>query len=67
MNIYTRKQRWKMLLLIVAVLIGISSLWYTNKLAKELAGEERKKAELWAEAIKHISNVSTDAGDLGFV
>ena len=66
MNIYTRKQRWKMLLLIVAVLIGISSLWYTNKLAKELAGEERKKAELWAEAIKHISNVSTDAGDLGF-
>ena len=66
MNIYTRKQRWKLILLSVAVLIGISSLWYTNKLARELAAEERKKAELWAEAIKHISNVATDAGDLSF-
>ena len=66
MNIYTRKQRWKLILLTLAALIGISSLWYTNKLARELAAEERKKAELWAEAIKHISNVSTDAGDLSF-
>ncbi len=66
MNIYTRKQRWKLFLLTLAALIGISSLWYTNKLARELAAEERKKAELWAEAIKHISNVSTDAGDLSF-
>ncbi len=66
MNIYTRKQRWKLVLLVIAVLIGISSLWYTNKLARELASEERKKAELWAEAIKHISDVETDAGDLSF-
>ncbi len=66
MNIYTRKQRWKLLLLIAAILIGISSLLYTNKLAGELADEERKRVELWAEAIKHISDINTEAGDISF-
>ena len=66
MNIYTRKQRWKLLLLIGAILIGIASLWYTNKLATELANEERKRVELWAEAVRHISDVSTEAGDISF-
>lgn len=66
MNIYTRKQRWKLFLLIAAILIGISSLFYTNKLAGELAGEERKRVELWAEAIKHISDINTEAGDISF-
>jgi two-component sensor histidine kinase len=65
-NIYTRKQRWKLLLLITAILIGIGSLLYTNKLAGELADEERKRVELWAEAIKHISDINTEAGDISF-
>ena len=66
MNIYTRKQRWKLLLLVGAILIGISSLWYTNKLAGELSNEEKKRVELWAEAVKHISDVSIQAGDISF-
>ena len=66
MNIYTRKQRWKLLLLVAAMLIGISSLWYTNKLAGELALEEKKRVELWAEAVKNISDISTEAGDISF-
>ena len=44
------------MLLIAAMLIGISSMWYTNKLAGELAGEEKKRVELWAEAVKHWPN-----------
>lgn len=43
------------MLLIVAVLIGIASLLYTNWLTDKMAGEERKKVELWAEATKQIS------------
>ena len=43
MNIYTRKQRWKKLLLIMALLIGIGSLWYTNRLVGKLQIEEKKK------------------------
>jgi two-component sensor histidine kinase len=65
-NIYTRKQRWKLFLLATAILIGIGSLLYTNKLASELAQEEKKRVELWAEAIKHISDVNTEAGDISF-
>lgn len=48
------------------MLIGISSLWYTNKLAGELAREEKKRVELWAEAVKNISDVSTESGDISF-
>jgi len=65
-NIYTRKQRWKLLLLVAAIIIGITSLLYTNRLAGELAEEERKRVELWAEAIKHISDINTEAGDISF-
>lgn len=66
MNIYTRKQRWKMFLLIAALLIGICSLWYTNALVKKLSEQEKVKAELWAKAIRHMSDVSVNAGDLTF-
>ncbi len=66
MNIYTQKQRWKLFLLIAAVIIGISSLWYTNKLVNKLSEEERKKVELWADAARQLADVSINAGDIGF-
>lgn len=66
MNIYAQKQRWKLLLLIAALLIGAASLWYTNKLVKNLAEEERKKINLWAEATKKLADVSELNTDLGF-
>ena len=66
MNIYAQKQRWKLLLLTAALLIGAASLWYTNKLVKSLADEERKKINLWAEATKKLADVSELNADLGF-
>lgn len=66
MNIYTRKQHWKLFLLMAALLIGISSLWYTNKLVKKLSEQEKIKVELWAQAVRHLSDVSVNAGDLTF-
>src|SRR6185436_1489108 len=65
-NIYTRKQRWKMFLLITAVLIGVCSLWYTNSLVKKLSEQEKIKVELWAQATRHLSNVDVNAGDQTF-
>jgi len=65
-NIYAQKQRWKLLLLTAALLIGAASLWYTNKLVKNLADEERKKINLWAEATKKLADVSELNTDLGF-
>lgn len=66
MNIYTRKQRWKLSLLLAALLIGITSLWYTNNLVKKLSEQEKIKVELWAKAVRHLSDVSVNAGDLTF-
>ncbi|MBL4752170.1 MAG: HAMP domain-containing histidine kinase [Flavobacteriales bacterium] len=66
MNIYSQKQYWKLILLAFAVVIGLSSLWYTNSLVNKLQWEERKKVELWAEATRQLAN-SQSGGDLSFV
>jgi len=63
-NIYLKKSRWKLFLLITATLIGGGSLWYTQQLVNDLAIEERKKVELWAEATRRI--VKDDAQKGGF-
>ena len=54
MDIYLKRKRGKILLLLTAIIIGVASLLYTNWLTKKMAQEERKKVELWAEAIKRI-------------
>ena len=66
MNIYTRKQRWKFILLVIALLIGVGSLLYTNQLVKKLSEEEKKKVELWAEATRQISDINTKPEDISF-
>ncbi len=65
-NIYTRKQRWKLLLLAAALFIGVSSLWYTNNLVRKLSEQEKKNVELWAEGIRQLSEISIEAGDISF-
>lgn len=66
MNIYTRKLRWKFFLFIAAISIGVSSLLYTNNLVKKLAVEERKRAELLAEAQRKIINAEMADPNLDF-
>jgi nitrogen-specific signal transduction histidine kinase len=66
LNIYTKKLRWKLLLFVSAVIIGVSSLWYTSKLVRKLAVEERKKVELWAEAQSKITNEELSDENLSF-
>jgi signal transduction histidine kinase len=65
-NIYTRKQRWKLFLLLAALCIGIGSLLYTNQLVKKLSLEEKKKVELWAAATRQISDINSEPGDISF-
>jgi signal transduction histidine kinase len=55
---YYRKRRWKILLLLLAVVIGIGAFFYTNWLVKNMSREERKSVELWAEATQKL--VSAD-------
>lgn len=66
LNIYERKQRWKLYLFLIAVVIGVSSLSYTNRLVDDLSTEERRKVELWAEATHILINASPDQEELSF-
>lgn len=66
MDIYSKKSKWKLVLLLAAALIVAASLWYTNILAKDIAAEERKKVELIANAYEHI-NRSDGSGDITFL
>ena len=53
MSIYLKKYRWKLWLAGFAIIIIAASLWYTNVLVKKVATEERKKVELWADAVRN--------------
>lgn len=48
--------------MLVAVLIGVASLLYTNWLSGKMANEERKKVELWAEATKRLAESGIQNG-----
>ncbi len=52
MNIYSKKQRWKLALAAIAAIIVFVSLWYTQVLVSQIAEEEKHKAKSWAEAIQ---------------
>ena len=68
MEFYFRKRRWKILLLLLAVTIGIGSFLYTNWLVKKMSHEERKNVELWAEATQKLINTDISSNqDITFL
>jgi len=52
MNLYSKKQRWKIVLMFVALIIVGSTLWYASYIAGKVQNEERQKVKLWSEAIR---------------
>jgi two-component system, sporulation sensor kinase D len=66
-NIYEKKTRWKFLLFLAAVLIGVLSLSYTNWLVKQLSAQEKEKVELWAEANRQLISSVSDDVNLNFI
>ncbi len=67
MNIYYRKQIWKIFLLLFAISIGVLSLWYTNDLVQKLSKQEEEKVKLWAEATKRLAAPETGMNELSFL
>jgi two-component system, sporulation sensor kinase D len=61
LDIYSKKQRWKHILLLSAVLIGVGSLTYTNRLVKQIETTERQKMEIWAEAVRIVSSADLES------
>lgn len=60
MRLYDQKIWWKRVLFIIAVCIGLFSLWYTQKLVEKLAHEEEKKVLMWANATKQLVKAEGD-------
>jgi K+-sensing histidine kinase KdpD len=61
LDIYLKRKRGKILLLLSAIIIGVASLLYTNWLTEKMAREERKKVELWAEATKRFAEPAIES------
>lgn len=57
MNIYLQKRRWNIGLFIIAFLIVLMSLWYTNLIVQRFADNERTNVEVWANAIQRKANL----------
>lgn len=53
MDLYSRKQRWKLVLALVALVLVGASLWYSNRIVEAVRQEERRKVKLWAEAVQN--------------
>jgi len=51
------RNKWKLLFLIIAIIISTVFLWFSNKLVINIAAEERKKIELWAETSKELQEI----------
>jgi len=52
MAVLQNKQRWKVVLLLLAAAIAGVTLWYTNSIARRIRDEEKAKVELWHSAIR---------------
>ncbi|MES2566136.1 MAG: HAMP domain-containing sensor histidine kinase [Bacteroidota bacterium] len=64
MNLYSKKQKWKWVLFIMAILIVFTSLWYTNHLVNDIKNDEKKKVSLWAEAVQKKAGLVKFTNDL---
>lgn len=54
MDFYGKKNLWKFILFLFAVLIGAATLWYTESFLDELREQEINKVKQFAEAIRNI-------------
>lgn len=52
MNLYSKKQKWKIALLVVALLLVGVSLFFSNTIVKGVSERERERAKQWADAIQ---------------
>jgi len=67
MDLYVKKTRWKLFLLLLGTVIAIISILYSNFITERLAQEERKKVELWAEAMKRLTSEETGSEGIEFI
>ncbi|NPA44467.1 MAG: HAMP domain-containing histidine kinase [Chlorobi bacterium] len=60
MSIYSRNQKIKLGLFILAVIIGVGIILYSSNLSKKIAEQERIKIQTWAEALQETTETPLD-------
>jgi signal transduction histidine kinase len=66
MNLYHKKQRWKIALLGIAILMVAASLWFSFSIVEKVQQREVDRIEQWADAVKRKSelvNLTNNAFD----
>jgi len=53
---YYKKNNWKIILLVCALLLGVFSLIYTERVVRQLRTEEEKKIQMWSRATKELGS-----------
>ena len=57
----------KRLLILLALVIGTTTLWFTNSLVEDLSREERTKVKIWATATEQTTDIDNLDEDISFV
>ena len=57
----------KRFLILLALVIGTTTLWFTNSLVEDLSREERTKVKIWATATEQTTDIDNLDEDISFV
>jgi len=57
MNLYHKKQRWKIALLGTAIFLVVASIWFSYRIVKRVQQREVDRIEQWAESVKRKSEL----------
>ncbi|RZM28595.1 MAG: HAMP domain-containing histidine kinase [Pedobacter sp.] len=63
MNPYEKKRRWKIFLLVFAIVIGTASVFYTDFFVKKMEREEKAQFLLWVKSMERSSEIFNDSPD----
>lgn len=57
MNLYHKKQRWKLALIGFATILVVASLWFSSYIVGKVQDKELDRLEQWADAVKRKSEL----------
>lgn len=67
MKILSPRNKFLLTLIIAAVTVSFITIYFTNRFVSELKQEERQKIDLWANAVKYISNETGSGEDFSLI
>jgi signal transduction histidine kinase len=66
-NTFPQSSELKIILLILAFMIGAGTLWYTHTIVEELQASQDRMANLYAKSFEYLGSGKSQSGDYSFV